>query len=90
MEDKKSVRDKWFDPLYFPLWTVGPVEVWLLFHTPPLSAVEASSYIVGILFLIFSGAVETNSEEWKHQVFGYIYLISALLLSSIGIFRWVW
>lgn len=77
------------DPLYIPLFTAGPVDIWLLFKQPPYQSVEITLYIIAILFLVFSGAVETYQEETKHRVIGYISLISALVFGIIGLVMWL-
>ncbi|WP_231622377.1 hypothetical protein [Halobacillus karajensis] len=89
MRKQKKKWEDYLDPLYLPLFTAFPIEWWLLLKKPPFSAIEITLYIIGILFFVFSGAVETNSEEGKSQLFGYIYLISALLFASISLFRWL-
>ncbi|RWZ58178.1 hypothetical protein EQV77_10380 [Halobacillus fulvus] len=88
MSEKKQIRDR-FNPLYIPLLTAIPAEAWLLYKQPPYVGVELTLYIIAILFLVFSGAVETSSEETKHRIFGYVYLISALMFGVIGLWMWL-
>lgn len=87
-DQKKTWNDK-LNPLYFPLFTAFPIGGWLLFKSPPMTGVEITLHIITFLFLIFSGVVETNSEEGKEQAFGYIYLISALIFGGLSLFRWL-
>ncbi|MGP4075373.1 hypothetical protein [Halobacillus sp. K22] len=87
-KEKKGVGE-WINPLYLPLVTAIPIDGWLILKTEPYAGVELSMYIIAILFLIFSGAVETNQEEVKHRVFGYIYLVSALLFGAVGLILWL-
>ncbi|RDY72079.1 hypothetical protein ACJA3J_04615 [Halobacillus sp. SY10] len=87
-EQKKKWEDR-LNPLYFPLFTAIPVEGWLTLKPSPFSDVDITLYIIGVLFLVFAGTVETNSEEGKHRALGYIYLVSALLFGSIGLFKWL-
>lgn len=77
--------DEWVDPLYYPLFTAIPIGGWLLFKQPPYSSVEITLFTLAILFLIFSGMVETSQDEGKHRLIGLIYLLSALLLAIIGV-----
>lgn len=87
-EQKKKWEDR-LNPLYFPLFTAIPVEGWLTLKPSPFSDVDITLYIIGVLFLVFAGTVETNSEEGKHRALGYIYLVSALLFGSLGLFKWL-
>ncbi|WP_202410095.1 hypothetical protein [Halobacillus litoralis] len=89
MSEEKKKWDDRLNPLYFPLFTAIPVEGWLTLKASPFSGVEVTLFIIGVLFLAFAGAVETNSEEGKHRAIGYIYLLSALLFGSIGLFKWL-
>ncbi|WLR47835.1 hypothetical protein LC065_00615 [Halobacillus litoralis] len=89
MSEQKKKWDDRLNPLYFPLFTAIPAESWLTLKPSPFSGVEVTLYIIGVLFLIFAGAVETNSEEGKHRTIGYIYLLSALIFGSIGLFKWL-
>ncbi|MBN9655714.1 hypothetical protein J0K78_15680 [Halobacillus sp. GSS1] len=89
VSEQKKKWDDFLNPLYFPLFTAIPVEGWLTFKPSPFSGVEITLYIIGVLFLIFAGTVETNSEEGKHRAFGYLYLVSALVFGSMGLFRWL-
>ncbi|WP_226584987.1 hypothetical protein [Halobacillus litoralis] len=86
---KRTWIDHW-DPLYVPLLSAVPIESWLLVKTPPFTRAEISLYILGILFLFFSGFVETGSEEEKkNKLFGYLYLLGGLLFGTIGLYRWL-
>jgi hypothetical protein len=89
MIDKKKAWDHILNPVYFPLLTAFPIGGWLLFKSPPITGVEITLHIITFLFLVFSGAVETNSEEGKQRIFGYIYLLSALIFGGISLFRWL-
>ncbi|QAS51922.1 hypothetical protein [Halobacillus litoralis] len=88
MAEGKSWRDR-CNPLYLPLVTVFPLDGWLLVKSHPFSGVEISLYIVGIFFPVFAGAVEIDDEARKHQVYGYIYLASALIFASLGLSMWL-
>ncbi|MCA1010181.1 hypothetical protein [Halobacillus halophilus] len=85
---KKEWGD-WINPLYLPLFTAIPIDLWLLIKKGSYASVELSMYIIAILFLIFSGAVETSQEEVKHRLFGYIYLVSALIFGACGLIIWL-
>ncbi|WP_181350915.1 hypothetical protein [Thalassobacillus sp. CUG 92003] len=73
-----------FNPLYLPLFTVIPIEIFLLFIEGPWNAVEMTTWIIGCLFLVFSGITEMASEEMKHRLFGHIYLSSAVLFGILN------
>ncbi|WP_062515346.1 hypothetical protein [Halobacillus sp. KGW1] len=85
---EKSWTDR-FDPLYFPLFTAIPVGVWLTGKDGPFQGVEISLYIITTLFLFFSGSVETSSDERKHRILGYLYMVSGLFLAGAGLYRWL-
>ncbi|MCA0971899.1 hypothetical protein LCM20_14935 [Halobacillus litoralis] len=46
-------------------------------------------FLAGLLFLLFAGFTETFSEETKHRILGYIYLVSALMFMAAGIVKWL-
>ncbi|MCP3029046.1 hypothetical protein [Halobacillus sp. A5] len=84
---KEALPD--IDPLYLPLYTALPVGGWLLVADHNWQSTYLALYILIIMFLIFSGSVEISSEEGKHQIFGYIYMTSGLILSAAGLIRWL-
>ncbi|MBN8235999.1 hypothetical protein JF544_12105 [Halobacillus kuroshimensis] len=89
MDGLKKAVEKWFGPLLLPLWTAIPVEVWLLLKKPPFSGVEVTMVIMGILFLVFAGTVETAAEEPGSRVFGFLYLLAAVFFAAAGLYRWL-
>jgi|GEM_PF-6975243 len=89
MFKKRKERGDWVNPLYLPLFTAIPIDSWLIIKKGSYASVELSMYIIAILFLIYSGAVETSQEEVKHRVFGYIYLVSALVFGAVGLMLWL-
>nr|WP_235062679.1 hypothetical protein [Thalassobacillus devorans] len=78
--------EEWFNPLYFPLITAIPIEIWLLIliERNRWTTVELTTFIIAALFLIFSGIVEMSAEETKHRIFGHLYLGSAVIFGSLG------
>ncbi|MCP3030204.1 hypothetical protein LF817_02480 [Halobacillus sp. A1] len=87
----KKIRNAWslFNPLYLPLITALPVGGWLLVTDIDWNATYLALYILIIMFLTFSGAVEISSEEMKHQIFGYVYMTASLILAGGGLFLWL-
>ncbi len=81
--------DRFFSPLYIPSYTAWPVACWLLFKPSEWKGVEIVLLILIILFLVFAGTVETNSDEKKHRLFGYLYLSAGLLISIAGLCYWL-
>ncbi|MFG6117081.1 hypothetical protein ACGTN9_18175 [Halobacillus sp. MO56] len=78
--------DEWFNPLYFPLITAIPIEIWLLslIQRKAWSTVELTTFIIAALFLVFAGIVEMSAEETKHRTFGHLYLGSAVIFGALG------
>ncbi|GGF24601.1 hypothetical protein GCM10010954_24370 [Halobacillus andaensis] len=87
----KKIRESlsFINPLYIPMFSAVPVGLWLLLGNDNWQSTYLSLYILVIMFLIFTGSVEISSEEGKHQIFGYIYMTFGLLLSVVGLVRWL-
>ncbi|TGB03944.1 hypothetical protein [Halobacillus salinus] len=76
--------------MYVPLYTAIPVGTWSLSKSSLTSSTDVSLVLAPIVFLLFAGFTEANSEETKHRLFGMIYLVSALLFLAVGIIRWLY
>lgn len=81
---------KIFDPLFIPFYTAMPIGIWVLTKRTLQSSTDFSLFLAPIAFLLFAGFTETFSEEVKHRVIGFIYLVSALLFLVIGMLKWLW
>ncbi|UOQ92542.1 hypothetical protein MUO14_19140 [Halobacillus shinanisalinarum] len=89
MLNKLKNWDEFIAPLYIPSYTAIPIACWLLFKSSAWKDVEIVLLIIITLFLVFAGAVESSSDENKHQFFGYLYLSSSVIFASAGIYIWL-
>ncbi|SDY15408.1 MULTISPECIES: hypothetical protein [Salimicrobium] len=86
----KKFFEKWkLDALYVPLVTAYPAGLWLLLGSTEWHATTLTLYILCILFLSFSGFVETGGDSGKEIFFGYVYLTGALFFSAAGLWMWL-
>lgn len=86
----KKFFEKWkLDALYIPLIIVYPAGLWLLLGDTDWHATTLTLYMLCIIFLAFSGFIETNGDSAKEILFGYIYLIGAVFFSVAGLWMWI-
>ncbi|MBH0231194.1 hypothetical protein [Halobacillus yeomjeoni] len=76
-------------PLYIPLFTAFPVGVWMILKKTPWTGIDISLYLLVILFLIFTGVVETEEGDKKQLFFGYVYLLAGGLFGVVGLIKWL-